>query len=650
MTPFADEQNAFLEAEMGHPNLAITAVDAAEEPPSAMVRARLAFPHINATELFPTDSNSNPFLRFPSHTSSASSSAATTSPTKAYANATPYTPSSTSKVNSHEKRAQSGNPHFSAPASLPISRPPPTSPTKPTHYNNIGSVNSGPPSVNLALAPLRSAPSAPQSVFGLAAMAKQQSMTYASAAHSARLATPYEAAPGLVIARPRNLASTSVDISLGKDYLAQGNPTITCGMATGLVVMTTQSTTLETALLQIKPIIEEVIRDLLVDIPRVVRKQSGGKAGSGGAHGPKTAVEEDLSPEAYYGVVSRVERCRMHFFIVILDPVRIPILPLFERVILHPGISLLPTISRIYPVTAAFHPDVDFTQGCINGLMEYCQTRGLSLDGDPGTLMIGLAIEAHHASKFAAELKVAMSHYLPAVHLVEKNPTECPAMLTVCYFNTVFLMSVWEPINPNNLNNFRPAEMERWSRLHPNYVPRTPVSALRTPPDLRPRSLSRLEPVREILVDTIHDVPFFPSTFGSSNFAAAPSNTHVDTRLYSSSVLPAPANLNASVARGASPYGAIGSSSSSAPYASAPAGHHAAPSSALSRTTTAITRPHAPAPAAKASGSLLNTNVNIATATRAHSLSGAQQATHASGAPKGPKNVPGGKRRPNGRH
>lgn len=636
---FVDSANApFFDPRL----LPLVAPPGAMDAYTATVRAQLNFLAQNQVE--PTyDMFSNPFLRFPSQPINVAPiapiaiNAPTNSPTKAFAHVPPYTPSSASKMSyGGDRNLRPGAPHFSAPAAMAVARPLPNSPTKKGitpigHYTHAVPAMS---SVNLALAPLRpSAPSAHPPAFGLASFGRQApKMAYSTAPQGAVIpTTQFEETPSIEL---QALPLSSADITIGKDYLDQNGRAIDCAHATGLAVMTEIGATLENALLQFYPVLDQVIADLLADLTPDQQFRSDWPAVLGCLPSTKTEAP-DSKPRVprLYGIVSRVERCRIHFFVVIHNPEALPPLKLFERLILHPAVPKLPHIIRIYPVTAAYHPKIDLMQACVTAVMDHCAQRKWPLNSPPGSISIGIGIEAHHASDYSEQLSHKLKEHLPAVKLAEKNPTECLAMLSVCYFNGVFLMAIWEPINPNNLNNYRPLEMEKWASLHPDYIPRTPRRIVH-PPDLRPQSLAR-----QITPNQRRRAPVYALGIAQDLSSSLATSGH----LYASTAIPT-SSSSASILgelRGASPYGAIGSPQIATTSQTAP--------SSL-RSTTSIPRVPSQLTTARTTGALLNMDVNPATANRARSLSGPSAASNAPGAAKTPKNLPGGKRKPNGRH
>jgi hypothetical protein len=320
-------------------------------------------------------------------------------------------------------------------------------------------------------------------------------------------------------ALPRNSRS----IPIGKDYLDQLSKDIECGMANGLCIMTHPNVPFETSLSQFLPLVSEVADDLLEDLKEsststLFPKKSFSNGPIVTSSDMRTALSFNVSTPRF-GAVCRNERSRVHYYLHVYDPL-VPVHKLFERLMLHPMTCKLESISRIYPVTAASHPEIDFAQTCIQLISSHpltlkvsnaatsssgvispiapvskasASTGGLSTTPPNNNaissssssssgkvshkLTIGLALESHRASDFAKELSSAIVSSLPFIEIVERNPMHCDLMLSACYFNSVFLATLWEPINTNDLNNYRPLEMNTWSVLHPQYSHRTPFTS-----------------------------------------------------------------------------------------------------------------------------------------------------------------------------
>lgn len=411
---------------------------------------------------------------------------------------------------------------------------------------------------------------------------------------------------------------------------------------------------------------------------------------------------------ARFGAVCRNERSRVHYYLHVYDP-NLPVHKLFERLMLHPATSRLDSVSRIYPVTAAAHPDVDFAQMCIqlisnhaltlkvsnatssvgagsatyhvskptaslispigsvplsaygssvpginNSSLQQTQAGNSNISSNASSsassgrngpnnsthtnqqpkLTIGLALESHRASDFAKELSAAILSSLPFIEIVERNPMHCDLMLSSCYFNSVFLTTLWEPINTNDLNNYRPGEMKTWAQLHPSYSPRTPFYPFSKAEQLDLRAIA--PPQSGLARTQIVSPPSASSTPVSSSSAAAsqqlmhhlPSVAAItSTRASAGSAPLERTNSHLSTASSAH----LSSSSGGTHFNQGFGTHPHGPIGKNFKASAQETQGFSANAASTSSAPLLNTNIDSATLRRARTISSAAAATGSAG-------------------
>lgn len=605
-----------------------------------------------------------------------------TSPAKAFANAAPYTPVSSSLEQLTASYLMSSAPKVPSPpsANAPMVKSSYNTgyatPSAPSHSDHHSSVASPP-------APL---------VFGVASIAKHQSASAASASSSISYASAVQQVPIIThqqqqqqqqqeqqhrstLKNRSTLRNSSLRIPIGRDYLDTVATTdIECGQANGLCVMTLANVAFETSLTELLPILEEVYHQLAADLKDTHSSSLLAMRPVNMESPVSVMMNEHIDKPRLFGAVCRCERSRVHYYLHVFDR-SMPVLKLFERLILEPKTSQLETISRIYPVTSASHPDIDFFQTCVQLISEHPATikvtnamkallasTSSSGSGNPSTssnsgpsafgsarpgtgpsqggrpanslsgalprLTIGLALESHRASEFAQELSTAIRAEFGFIDIVERNPMQCDLMLSGCYFNSVFLTSLWEPINTNDLNNYRPSEMRTWAGLHPQYVPRTPFSglaALRHPIVSAPSQNS-------LRSSSLSAVPRLPS----GAIPPAIPSLLPGALLSNSNRLGAANNTNPTSA-----FGAIGTPSTNPhTYAGQNTAHshanaHQRANSNPILTQQPIQAPHAP---------LLNISLDEETQQRARNITSHYTAASRSSNSSPSKNVPGGKR------
>lgn len=622
------------------------------------------------------------------------------SPKKAFANVAPYTPSTGPYIPStaFENSSTFSSPSPSRGASQPPSTPT-NSPSSPLMITSLASPSNAP----VGTTTFSAVP--PPRAFGINSFrtSSQTSNTYLNAVQQSHTAAPHSTSM-----RERSIPSSSdvpsptssKDLTFGLDYWGDfdGNKRILCKDVNGFCIMTAPSVSFESAYGPLIKVIELVADELLFDIEYVKNASSSSSSSSSSLSLSDAAIlqVDGGVPKRRFGAVCREDRCRVHFYVHVFDG-RIPLLKLFERLILDPRMKELDMISRIYPVTFACHPKIDFVQTCIDLITSHLlelekkeAAKSMSPNGSldssfgsssvraaaivspsastsassskivgsgrkglaatsaalsvapsthsvsiakprEGPFPIGLAIEAHHASEYAAELKDAIETAFHGVTVAPRAPLHCEVMLSVCFFNDKFACCLWEPIAPNNLNNYRPGAMLDWlqNRLQLDlaYIPRTPYVC-----DPRPLSKKNGSNINLALVETPPSHPLTASTsslasssvFANNDFIARPFSS-AGTALVSSSnlnLLRSSAPILATPKPGPSPYGPIG-----APGPSNLTNQQHQGLFTIGKTATPYGAPHAGASSASFATNAdttakprLNHNVDPAVAKRAHSI------------------------------